>query len=107
MKAAAAGTVVLAAAVGMGAGYYINRGKQYETVFFPATVINGLDASDMTVDQVEEMISSQIDDYVLTLVKRGGETEQITALWNGIWQGRTLWTGGDSRNRPGNFPWRP
>lgn len=78
VKAAAAGTVVLAAAVGMGAGYYINRGKQYETVFFPATVINGLDASDMTVDQVEEMISSQIDDYVLTLVKRGGETEQIT-----------------------------
>ena len=73
VKAAAAGTVVLAAAVGMGAGYYINRGKQYETVFFPATVINGLDASDMTVDQVEEMISSQIDDYVLTLVKRRGD----------------------------------
>lgn len=78
VKAAAVCGVLVIAASGAGAGYYIQRGRQYETVFFPSTVINGMDASHKTVEQVKQMISQEIDDYVLTLVKRGGETEEIT-----------------------------
>ena len=78
VKAAAVCGVLVIAASGAGAGYYIQRGRQYETVFFPSTVINGMDASHKTVEEVKQMISQEIDDYVLTLVKRGGETEEIT-----------------------------
>lgn len=78
VKAVAAGLAVALAAAGGGAAYYIQRGRQYETVFFPCTVINGMDASGRTVEQVKEMIASEIDGYVLTIIKRGGETEQIT-----------------------------
>ncbi len=76
-KAVAAGVLMVIAAAGGAIGYYVYRGRQYETVFFPCTVINGFDASERTVGEVEEMIASELDDYVLTLVKRGGETEQI------------------------------
>ncbi len=69
--------VALTAVTGMGVGYYIYKGKEYETTFFPSTKINGIDASDKTVDEMEELIAAQVDDYELTLVKRGGDTEKI------------------------------
>lgn len=69
--------VALTAVTGMGVGYYIYKGKEYETTFFPSTKINGIDASDKTVDQMEDLIAAQVDDYELTLVKRGGDTEKI------------------------------
>ncbi len=77
VKAVAAACVALAAAAGAGAGYYIHEGKQYETVFFPQTVINGLDASEKTVEEMEALILAGVDDYELTLVQRDGKTEQI------------------------------
>ncbi len=77
VKTVAAVCVALAAAAGAGAGYYIHEGKQYETVFFPQTMINGMDASEKTVEEMEELILSGVEDYALTIVKRGGETEQI------------------------------
>lgn len=33
---------------------YIQTGKQYRTVFFPNTTINGVDASKKTVDEVKQ-----------------------------------------------------
>lgn len=69
--------VALTAVTGMGVGYYIYKGKEYETTFFPSTKINGIDASDKTVDEMEELIAAQVDDYELTLVKRGGDAEKI------------------------------
>ncbi len=78
VKTAAAACVVLAAAAGLGAGYYIQQGKQYETVFFPSTVINGVEAGGRTVEEMEDLILSGVDGYTLTLVERGGKTEEIT-----------------------------
>lgn len=79
MAAVMAGAAAAAAlAAGIGAGYYIYRGKQYETVFFPSTKINGIDASDKTVEQMEKLISETADGYVLTIRKQDGGTEQIT-----------------------------
>ena len=73
----AAAGVLAVAAVAMG-GVYIYKGQKYKDVFFPNTVINGVDASEKTVEEVKELIASQIDGYVLTLNQRGGAKEQIT-----------------------------
>lgn len=77
---------VAAAAIGVGtvcflatasAGVYIYKGQQYKRVFFPNTVINGIDASGKSVEEVKALIASEIDGYVLTIEERDGETEQI------------------------------
>lgn len=77
---------VAAAAIGAGAvcflaaasaGVYIYKGQQYKHVFFPNTVINGIDASGKSVEEVKALIASEIDGYVLTIEERDGETEQI------------------------------
>ena len=73
----AAAGVLAVAAVAMG-GVYIYKGQKYKDVFFPNTTINGVDASEKTVEEVKELIASQIDGYVLTLNQRGGVKEQIT-----------------------------
>lgn len=68
----AAAAVAVAAVV-----IYIQIGKQYETVFFPNTAINGMDASGKTVEEVKRMIASGIDGYTLTIKERGGAEEAI------------------------------
>lgn len=65
-------------AIGAAAIWYTQEAKQYEQVFFDNTLINGVDASRMSVRQVEEAISAGIDGYSLTIRTRGGESEQIT-----------------------------
>ncbi|WP_320967248.1 L,D-transpeptidase family protein [Hungatella sp.] len=57
---------------------YIQTGKQYRTVFFPNTTINGIDASKKTVDEVKQLIASGIDGYTLTIKERGGAEEVIS-----------------------------
>lgn len=59
------------------AGVYAYASRQYRTVFFPHTVINGLDASGKNVEQVKEMIQSGMGGYALALVTREGGSEQI------------------------------
>lgn len=59
-------------------------GKQYRQVFFPGTVINGLDASKKTVEEVKKMISSEIDGYVLRLKERDGRTEELLGSQIGL-----------------------
>ena len=59
-------------------GIYFYVGSQYRTVFFPNTVINGIDASGKTVEEVKLLISGEIDGYTLTLKERGEKTEVIT-----------------------------
>lgn len=77
---------VAAAVIGTGAvcflavasaGVYIYKGQQYKHVFFPNTVINGINASGKSVEEVKALIASEIDGYVLTIEERDGETERI------------------------------
>lgn len=74
--AAAAGCLLLGLAVAGGV-IYILAGKKYETVFFPKTTINGMDASGRTPDEVKEMIAGQIKGYSLALVTRQDTQEVI------------------------------
>lgn len=57
---------------------YLYLGRQYRTVFFPNTIINGLDVSGKSVEQVKEMIQSGMKSYTLTLETREGQTGQIS-----------------------------
>lgn len=69
--------VLLAAALAGGATYYVLRAEQYEDTFFPNTVINGMDASDRTVEEVKELIEIGISGYRLTVEGRDGVQEEI------------------------------
>lgn len=70
------GGVMAAAALIVSISYY-HIGKQYEHVFFPNTVINGIDASKKSAEEVKNLISSGIDGYTLTISERGGRKEEI------------------------------
>lgn len=64
-----------------GAAYfYIRESRQYEEHFFHGTVINGLNAEGMTVDEVEAWIEAGADrNYSLHIVFPDGASETITA----------------------------
>ena len=73
--AASLGTVVCLAAAGI---TYLVLGNKYKTEFFPNTLINGVDCSNMTVQQVEDKIQSSIENYSLTLHFLNDETQTLT-----------------------------
>lgn len=68
----------VAAVLILGSGIYLFIGSTYKDTFFAGTVINGQDASGMTVDEVKTMISQEISSYELTLLERDGKQETIT-----------------------------
>ncbi len=80
-----AGVLGVATAAGAGtAGYYIYESRQYETVFFPSTRINGIDASHKTVEEMEKLISAAVEDYTLTIKEKGGKMEEIKGFDIGL-----------------------
>ena len=74
--AALGAAVVLAAA--SGGAFFYRQVQKYEECFLPGTVINEMDMSDKTVEQVKEEIMSGLDGYVLTIRERGGNEETIS-----------------------------
>ncbi len=68
-----AGVIVLAA----GGAAYAWLAQQYRQVFFPNTVINGVDASGRTVEEVKQRLADGIRGYTLVLETRDGEEETI------------------------------
>ena len=74
--AALGAAVVLAAA--SGGAFFYRQVQKYEECFLPGTVINEMDMSDKTVEQVKEEIMSGLDGYVLTIRERGGSEETIS-----------------------------
>ena len=74
---------IMAAAL-IAAFAYIQVGRSYQKVFFPKTVINGMDVSKKSVMEVKKMIALTIDDYKLTLQERGGTTEEIKGMDIGL-----------------------
>lgn len=60
------------------AGMYWNTGQKYKTVFFPGTTINGVDASGKSVEEIKQLIASELDEYTLTIEAREGKTGTIT-----------------------------
>ena len=77
-KAAIIAACVLAAVIVAGGGAYAAMAQKYKKVFFPNTIINGMNASGRTVAEVKEMIAGGIENYVLTIEEREGGQEQLT-----------------------------
>ncbi len=50
----------------------------YMKHYLPNTVVNGVDCSSKTVEELEALIVDEVNGYELTLVERGGETETIS-----------------------------
>lgn len=75
-KKAALAALVLGAAVGVGG--YVYRSVGYQNTYLPNTVINGMDVSNCTVDEVKDRMASGVRDYSLVLKLREDKSESIT-----------------------------
>ena len=72
--------LIAALLLAVAAWLYIRESKQYETRFFHGTVINGLDAEGLTVDDVEKWIEAGADrNYTLNISFPDGASESVTA----------------------------
>lgn len=72
--------LVLAAA----AAIYVKGALYYEERFFEGTTINGISCTNLTTDEVKELLQEQTEQYQLTLKFRGGTSGQITGTDLGI-----------------------
>lgn len=61
-----------------GAGVYLVKAGSYREAFCPNTVINGLNAEGMTVDEVKASMSSRLDGYEIRLLGRDGKETVLT-----------------------------
>ena len=68
------GVIVAAAVI-----FYIYKANTYKTVFFPNTVINGIDASERTPDAAREDIRNQCREYSIVVESKGRNQEEIKA----------------------------
>ena len=57
----------------VGGGYAITA-KAYETKFIKGTTINGIDVSDMTVEEVEKLVKDKVEDYKLDIKLPDGQS---------------------------------
>lgn len=78
VKVSIAAVFVLIVLAAILTGVYMKIGKKYESVFFPNTMINGIDVSEKNVDEVKQLIASGIDGYILTIEGRAQKNEVIT-----------------------------
>ena len=56
---------------------YISISLYYNTHFYMNTTINGIETSNMTVEQAEEVIQKEFKSYSLSLVGRNDLTDQL------------------------------
>ncbi len=66
------------------AGAYFFVAHYYENRFFMRTSVNGSDCSGMTTEEVEALMQSQVEEYVLTIYGRNGMQETIRGTDFGI-----------------------
>ena len=59
-------------------GVYVYKALGYRNTYFPHTVINGMDVSGKTVEDVKGLMASGVNGYGLVLRLRGEEHEIIT-----------------------------
>lgn len=63
---------------------YLGVGMHFKDRFLMGTTVNGTDCAGKTVDEVKNMLQSQVEDYVLVIEKSDGETEEIKGVDIGI-----------------------
>lgn len=59
-------------------GFYISGIVYFHGKFLVNTSINGIDTAYLTVEEAEELIRSNVEDYEILLKERNGESESIT-----------------------------
>ena len=63
---------------------YLITAYYFTNHFLPNTVINGIDASTMTVEEVQEALRNEVDAYEITIEERGGGTETVSGTEIGL-----------------------
>lgn len=81
---------VIVAGVVVMVGAYTVKANTYRTRFFPHTVINGIDASEKTVDEVRQVMSKQIDNFESTIKSRGNNDEIIKGAMSDLHLSRII-----------------
>lgn len=61
------------------AGAYTANALHFSSHFYSGTTINGTDSTEMTSDEVKQMLAEKTEEYTLTLVKMDGSEETISA----------------------------
>lgn len=72
-----AAALVLILAGALLAGIYVYKALGYRNTYFPHTVINGMDVSGKTAEEVKELMASGVKGYGLVLKLRKGEQEAV------------------------------
>lgn len=75
---------VLALALAACVGGYVYRAMGYRNTYLPHTVINGMDVSGQTPQEVKDMISSGIRSYSLVLKLRDGSSQSVSGADMGL-----------------------
>ena len=74
----------IAAVLAVAAGAYAFTAGKYRTRFFPNTTINGVDVSELTAAETEELLNQEAAEYSLTVSARNCEPETLTAAQTGF-----------------------
>jgi len=69
--------LVLIIIAGVGGGYFFSKAHSYQDAFLPNTKINGVDASQKTIDEVKAAIEEELSGYELKVLGRNGYEEVI------------------------------
>ena len=86
------------------AALYIAAAVYFSNHFMLKTRVNGINASFLTADQVEEKLQKRLSSYTLTLEERGGKAEQISGKDLNI-QGDFGTKVSDALKEQGAFAW--
>ncbi len=73
-----AGILFLGILGSVAAAQFYRQAQFYQTHFRPGTSVNGIDASNKTVNEIESLLAQRALDYSLTLRFRGGRTETLS-----------------------------
>ena len=73
--------VIILTAVAVGIGVYVGYANYYSGRFFEGTVINQIDCSGLTVEQVEDILAEQVEDYSIELTFRGDARQSDTNMY--------------------------
>ena len=68
------GILIGSAAAYLGYGYY-----HYENRFMDGTIINGIDAGEMTPEEVENILRDKVEDYAIKVTFRDGSSQTVKA----------------------------
>lgn len=63
---------------------YLLIGFHYRNVFFPATIVNGVNVSGLTPAQAQDLLNADAAAYILTIKEDGDRSEQISGREIGL-----------------------